>query len=68
MDKVLRCDCGFEVRVRDEAEFVALVQRHAGEAHGMELTREQVLVLALRAQLDEGAEGPRPGAATAGDA
>lgn len=68
MEKVLRCDCGFEVRARDEAELVALVQRHAGKVHGMELTREQVLVLALRAQLDEGAAGLRPGGATAGDA
>ena len=51
--KVLRCDCGFEARAEDEEELVDQVKRHAVEAHGMTLSREQALVLAFRAQLGE---------------
>ena len=47
-EKVLRCDCGFEVRADDDASFVSRVQEHAREAHGMDLTAEHVLRLAAR--------------------
>jgi Protein of unknown function (DUF1059) len=54
VDKVLHCHCGFEARATDEDDLVAEVQRHAWEAHGMALTDEEALLLAFRAQLDEG--------------
>jgi predicted small metal-binding protein len=53
MEKLLRCDCGFEVRADDEQELVAAVQSHAWTRHAMTLTREQVLVLLLRSELGE---------------
>jgi predicted small metal-binding protein len=52
-DKVLRCDCGFEVRADDEAELVAQVQRHALSAHAMQFSSEEVLQLAFRAELGD---------------
>jgi hypothetical protein len=53
MEKVLRCDCGFEAHAQDEDGLVAEVQRHAWEAHGMALTLDQALLLAFRAELNE---------------
>jgi predicted small metal-binding protein len=47
MIKVLNCDCGLVVRANTDDELVTAVQQHAREAHGMELTREQVLALAV---------------------
>jgi hypothetical protein len=55
LQKLLHCDCGFEVRAQDEAELLAHVQEHAWQAHGMALSEEQVLLLAFRAQLGEAA-------------
>ncbi len=52
MEKVLRCDCGFEARAEDEDGLGAEVRRHAWEAHGMALTPHQALLLAFRAELD----------------
>jgi len=52
MEKVLRCECGFEVHADEEAELVARVQRHALEAHGMRFSPHEVLRLAFRAELD----------------
>ena len=49
MTKVLNCDCGRVVRGDTDDELVAAAQKHAREAHGMELTREQVLSLAIPA-------------------
>jgi predicted small metal-binding protein len=46
MTKIVNCDCGYHVRGDTDDELVAATQRHAREAHGMELTREQVLSLA----------------------
>ena len=54
MEKVLQCDCGFEVHADDEAQLVAQVQRHALEAHGMQFSPDEVLQLAFRAELGEG--------------
>jgi predicted small metal-binding protein len=53
MDKVLHCDCGFEVHADDETELVAQVQRHALGVHGMRFSPEEVLQLAFRAELGE---------------
>ena len=49
MTKVLNCDCGRVVRANTDDELVAAAQEHAREAHGMELTREQVFSLAVPA-------------------
>lgn len=64
MDSVVRCDCGFEARAQREGGLVAEVQRHAWEAHGMALSRDEALVLAFRAELNDEApptvpRGPR---------
>ena len=53
MEKLLRCDCGFEVHADDEAGLVAGVRRHALKVHGMQLSPEEVLQLAFRAELGE---------------
>ena len=53
MDNVLHCDCGFEARAGDEDGLVEAIQRHAQEAHGMALSRDDALLLAFRAELDE---------------
>ena len=52
MEKVLLCHCGFEARAEHEDGLVAEIQRHALEAHGMALSRNQALLLAFRAELD----------------
>jgi hypothetical protein len=59
VDKVLYCDCGFEARAADEDGLVAEVRRHAREAHGMALSRDEALVLAFRAELSA---SPQPAA------
>jgi hypothetical protein len=51
VERVLQCDCGFEVRSEHEQELVAEVQRHAREAHGMALSHDEALLLAFRVQL-----------------
>jgi len=51
MERVLHCDCGFDVRAEHEAELVAAVRRHAREAHGMALSHDEALLLAFRVQL-----------------
>jgi hypothetical protein len=56
VDSVVQCDCGFEVRAEHEEELVAEVQRHAWEAHGMDLSHDEALLLAFRAEL--GATAP----------
>ena len=53
MQRVLHCDCGYEVRADDEAEFVAQVRRHALREHGMQISTDEVLQLAFHAELDE---------------
>ena len=49
MTKLVNCDCGRVVRGDSDDELVSAAQKHAREAHGMELTREQVLALAVPA-------------------
>jgi hypothetical protein len=58
VEKMLRCDCGFEARGENEDDLVAAVQSHAREAHGMALSRRDALLLTFRAELDLH-EGPR---------
>ena len=50
-DKALRCDCGYEVHASDEAACVNEVQRHASEAHGIDLPENVALDLVRRARL-----------------
>jgi predicted small metal-binding protein len=50
-DKALRCDCGYEVQAPDEASRVHEVQRHASEAHGIDLPDAVALDLVQRARL-----------------
>jgi hypothetical protein len=51
VERVLQCDCGFEVRSEHEQELVAEVQRHAWEAHRMALSHDEALLLAFRVEL-----------------
>ena len=53
MRKVLRCDCGYEVSARTDEELVVDIRRHALDAHGMEFTAEDALLVAFRVQLDD---------------
>jgi hypothetical protein len=46
LERVLRCDCGFEARAEHEDELVAEVQRHAWEAHAMALAPDEARSLA----------------------
>jgi predicted small metal-binding protein len=50
MVKVINCDCGFVIRASTEDELVSAAQQHAQEVHDMQLTREQVLSLAVPAE------------------
>jgi predicted small metal-binding protein len=53
MEKVLRCECGFEARADNDEALVGRARAHAKSVHGMELTAEQVLELAARAESRE---------------
>lgn len=50
MAKVINCDCGYVARGETDDELVADARRHANEVHGMDLTRDQVLSLAVLAE------------------
>ena len=63
-DKVLRCDCGFEVRSTDEEELVAAAQLHASRAHAMTLSHDEALVLLLRFELEARTAAGAPPAPT----
>jgi hypothetical protein len=52
MEKRLQCDCGFEARAEDESGLVDAIRRHAWDAHGMALSRNEALLLGFRAGLD----------------
>jgi predicted small metal-binding protein len=47
MTRLVTCDCGVVVRGDTDDELVAATQEHARNAHGIELSREQVLSLAV---------------------
>ena len=42
MAKLVRCTCGIELRDSDERELIGRVQKHAAEAHELELNDEQI--------------------------
>ena len=51
-DKVLSCDCGYEVTATDEAELVEGIRRHARDAHGIAFSVEEALLVGLRSELE----------------
>jgi predicted small metal-binding protein len=52
------CDCGYEAVAGDERTLVAEIRQHAWEAHGLELTNEEALVVILRHALVSSTSGP----------
>jgi predicted small metal-binding protein len=50
MSLSISCECGREVSAETDDELVTEAQRHANEAHGMDIPREQILRLAVRSQ------------------
>jgi predicted small metal-binding protein len=42
MTRVVRCTCGVEIRDSEEARLVRSVQKHAKEAHDLDMSEEQV--------------------------
>lgn len=45
MAKSIQCPCGFVIEAPDDDRVVADAQRHAREAHGMDLSREQAIAM-----------------------
>jgi predicted small metal-binding protein len=68
MERVLRCDCGFEAHADDEPHLVLLIQRHALRIHGMRFSTEEALQLASRAESAESDSVPRTGSEIREDA
>ena len=50
-DKVLSCECGYEVTATGEAELVEEIRRHARAAHGIDFSVEDALLVVLRSEL-----------------
>jgi predicted small metal-binding protein len=50
MAKIIVCDCGYVVKGDTDDELVAGAQAHARDVHGMEISAEQALELAQRAE------------------
>jgi predicted small metal-binding protein len=44
--KIVTCDCGFEA-VGTEDDLVEIIQAHERDTHGVEVSREEVLDLAV---------------------
>jgi predicted small metal-binding protein len=44
--KVIKCDCGYVARGRNNDELARDAQKHVREVHKMEITREQALAMA----------------------
>jgi predicted small metal-binding protein len=51
-DKALRCECGYEVTATDEEELVAVIRRHARDAHGIAFSVEDALLVVRRSELE----------------
>jgi predicted small metal-binding protein len=56
-NKAVRCDCGHEVQAVSEEQLLAEVQEHARDAHGIEFSREDALLVVRRAERDARAGG-----------
>ena len=51
-DKLLSCECGYEVTATDEAELVEEIRRHARDAHGIAFSVEDALLVVFRSELE----------------
>lgn len=51
-DKVLSCECGYEVTATDEGDLVEGIRRHARDAHGIAFSVEDALLVILRSELE----------------
>lgn len=51
-DKVLSCECGYDVTATDEVELVEEIRRHARDAHGICFSVEDALLVVLRSELE----------------
>ena len=51
-DKVLSCECGYEVTATDEAKLVEEIRRHARDAHGIAFSVEDALLVVFRLELE----------------
>jgi predicted small metal-binding protein len=49
MQMVVECECGWSLQGHEDA-LVEATRQHAREAHGMDLTREQLLAAATPAE------------------
>lgn len=47
MAKMIPCECGFIIRGDTDEELVSGAQAHAKEVHGMDLTADQALSMAV---------------------
>lgn len=45
LSHTVSCECGVVIKGRDDDELVRQAQRHAREAHRIQITREQVLAM-----------------------
>ena len=52
MEKIVECDCGWSCR-GTEQELIAACTAHGRDAHGMDLTPEQILAVARPVNGDE---------------
>ena len=43
MGKIIKCDCGVVIQAANDDELVAKAQKHAQEAHHLDLSRDQLL-------------------------
>jgi predicted small metal-binding protein len=57
MDRIIRCDCGFEVAGTTDDELATAAQAHSRQAHGMELAAEVVRGLARADEAPAAKEG-----------
>ena len=53
MEKLIECDCGWTCRGSNE-HLIAECRVHARDVHGMELTPEQILAVAVPVEENEG--------------
>ena len=59
--KTPACDCGYEVTAADETGRVEEIRSHAREAHGIEFSVEEALLVLLRSELDVSRESSDSG-------
>jgi predicted small metal-binding protein len=55
--RIINCECGFVVRGDTDDELATNAQEHGRSVHGMQITREQALALAVPAEATREAGG-----------